>query len=158
MTVKLLTKHHLEFLSLKWGRTGLSRSTLIKMPHCWKSHAAAQIYYEESIIIHMDWLHMGHVMRKHAYLVCEKQMHWSVSASAQPDQCYYYTFYRKYIIIWPRVWECNITPCNKINKPLVIYKFLGNVMTSITTLHTYWQNYNVFTAEMRFQSKLNVIW
>ena len=43
MTVKLLTKHHLEFLSLKGGCTGSSESTLVKMPHCWKSHVAAQI-------------------------------------------------------------------------------------------------------------------
>ena len=27
-----------------------------------------------------------------------------------------------------------ITPCNKICKPLVVYQFTGNVMTSITTL------------------------
>ena len=26
-----------------------------------------------------------------------------------------------------------ITPCNKIDKPLVVYIFSGNVMTSITT-------------------------
>ena len=38
MTVKLLTEHHLEFLSLKGGCTGSSESTLVKMPHCWKSH------------------------------------------------------------------------------------------------------------------------
>ena len=43
MNVKLLTEHHLEFLSLKGGCTGSSESTLVKMPHCWKSHAAAQI-------------------------------------------------------------------------------------------------------------------
>ena len=41
MSVKLLTKHHLEFLSLKGGCKGLCESTLAKMPHCWKSHAAA---------------------------------------------------------------------------------------------------------------------
>ena len=29
-----------------------------------------------------------------------------------------------------------ITPCNKIDKPLVVYRFMGNVMTSITTLRT----------------------
>ena len=31
-----------------------------------------------------------------------------------------------------------ITPCNKIDKPLVVYtrRFSGNVMTSITTLRT----------------------
>ena len=29
-----------------------------------------------------------------------------------------------------------ITPCNKIDKPLVVYRILGNVMTSITTLRT----------------------
>ena len=32
-SLKLLTEHHLEFLSLKRGQTGLSESTLVKMPH-----------------------------------------------------------------------------------------------------------------------------
>ena len=41
MSVKLLTEQHLEFLSLKGGCTGSSESTLVKMPHCWKSHAVA---------------------------------------------------------------------------------------------------------------------
>ena len=41
MTVKLLTEYHLELLSLKGGCTGLSESTLVKMPHCWKSHVMA---------------------------------------------------------------------------------------------------------------------
>ena len=31
MTVKLLTEHHLEFLSLKGGCRGSSKSTLVKM-------------------------------------------------------------------------------------------------------------------------------
>ena len=43
MTLKLLTEHHLEFLSFKGGCTGSSESTLVKMPHCWKSHVTAQI-------------------------------------------------------------------------------------------------------------------
>ena len=42
MIVKLLTEHHLEFLSLTGGCRGLSESTLVKMSNCWKSHAAAQ--------------------------------------------------------------------------------------------------------------------
>ena len=29
-----------------------------------------------------------------------------------------------------------ITPCNKIDKPLAVYRFTGNVTTSITTLRT----------------------
>ena len=29
-----------------------------------------------------------------------------------------------------------ITPYNKIDKPLVVYRFTGNVLTSITTLRT----------------------
>ena len=40
----ILTEHHLEFLSLKGGFKGLSESTLVKMPHCWKSHVTAQMY------------------------------------------------------------------------------------------------------------------
>ena len=43
MIVKLLTEHHLEFLSLKGGCTGLSESTLVKMSNCWKSRALAQM-------------------------------------------------------------------------------------------------------------------
>ena len=43
MSVKLLNEHHLEFLSLKRGCTALSESTLVKMPHCWKSHVMAQL-------------------------------------------------------------------------------------------------------------------
>ena len=36
MNTKLLTKHHLEPLSLKGGGTCWSESTVVKMPHCWK--------------------------------------------------------------------------------------------------------------------------
>ena len=43
MTVKLVTKQYLEFLSLKGGCKGLSESTLVKMAHYWRSHVAAQI-------------------------------------------------------------------------------------------------------------------
>ena len=45
MIVKLLTEHHLEFLSLKGGCRGLSESTHVKMPHCWKSHALSHYYF-----------------------------------------------------------------------------------------------------------------
>ena len=41
MSVKLLEELHLEFLRLKGGCTGLSESTLVKIPHCWKSHDVA---------------------------------------------------------------------------------------------------------------------
>ena len=41
MSVKLLTEQHLEFLRLIGGCTGSYESTLVKMPHCWKSHVGA---------------------------------------------------------------------------------------------------------------------
>ena len=43
MNVKLLTEHNLEFLSLKGGCRGSSESTLLKLPHCWKSRVTAQL-------------------------------------------------------------------------------------------------------------------
>ena len=43
MIVKLLTKHHLEFLTKKEAAEARP-SLYVKMPHCWKSHALAQIY------------------------------------------------------------------------------------------------------------------
>ena len=45
MIVKLLTEHHLEFLSPKGGCRGSSESTLVKMSNFWKSHAAAHICF-----------------------------------------------------------------------------------------------------------------
>ena len=47
MNLKLLTEHHLEFLSLKGGCTASSESTLVKMPHCWKSRVAAELYIQQ---------------------------------------------------------------------------------------------------------------
>ena len=45
MSVKLLTEHYLEFISLKGVCTGSPESTLVKMPNCWKLHFAAQLYF-----------------------------------------------------------------------------------------------------------------
>ena len=59
MNVKLLTEHHLEFLSLKGGCTGSSESTLVKMPHCWKSHVASHIvtglFYLGEKLLYKNW-------------------------------------------------------------------------------------------------------
>ena len=46
MAVKLLTEHHVEFLSVKGG---LSESTCAKIPHCWKSHVAAHIMIKTNL-------------------------------------------------------------------------------------------------------------
>ena len=43
MSVKLLTEHNLECLSLIEDCTGSSESTHVKMPHYWKSHVTAQM-------------------------------------------------------------------------------------------------------------------
>ena len=51
MSVKLLTEHHLSFLSLKEGCTGLSESTLVKMPNCWKSHVTAHLLINYTVLI-----------------------------------------------------------------------------------------------------------
>ena len=43
MTVKLPTVQHSEFLSLEGDCTASFESTLVKIPHCWKSHVTAQL-------------------------------------------------------------------------------------------------------------------
>ena len=48
MIVKLLTEHHLGFLSLKGNCTGSSESTHVKMPLCWKSHAMAHFSFQNN--------------------------------------------------------------------------------------------------------------
>ena len=57
MIVKLLTEHHLVCLSLEGGCSGSSESTLVKMPHCWKSHISAQLIKNPS----MDALYMFNI-------------------------------------------------------------------------------------------------
>ena len=57
MTVELLTEHNLEFLSLKGDCTGSPESTLIKVPHYWKSHVTAHMLW--NIVI------SNHAIRKH---------------------------------------------------------------------------------------------
>ena len=50
MIVKLLTEHHLEFLSFKGGCRGSSESTLVKMSNCWKSQKHWLNYFIELYI------------------------------------------------------------------------------------------------------------
>ena len=45
MTFRPLIEPHLEFLSLKGGCTDSPASTLVKIPHCWKSHVTAHILF-----------------------------------------------------------------------------------------------------------------
>ena len=40
MTLKLLTE-----LNLKGSCTGSSESTLVNMPHCWKSHVSTEVLH-----------------------------------------------------------------------------------------------------------------
>ena len=65
MSVKLLTEHHLEFVSLKEGCTGSSESTHVKMQHCWKSHAAAQLISQMANYIFQ--YHMTHHKRRNQH-------------------------------------------------------------------------------------------
>ena len=51
MIVKLLTEHHLEFLSLKGGCTSLYVSTHVKIPNCWKLHVMAQFRLLNSLAV-----------------------------------------------------------------------------------------------------------
>ena len=45
MSVKLLSEHHLEFLSFKGGCAASSECTHVRIPHCWKSHVVAHMKF-----------------------------------------------------------------------------------------------------------------
>ena len=69
MSVKLLSEHNLEFLSLKGGCTGLSESKLVKMPHCWKPQAAAHLvsYHKGTLEVYLSllpWLKVHRIIPK----------------------------------------------------------------------------------------------
>ena len=61
MSVKLATEHHLEFLCLKGGCTGLYESTLVKIPHCWKSYVTAHFIcvFARKIVPHVIHLSLS---------------------------------------------------------------------------------------------------
>ena len=52
MSVKLLTEHDLNFRSVIGGCTDSSESTLVKRPHCLKSHAMAHIISYPDAVVH----------------------------------------------------------------------------------------------------------
>ena len=64
MSVKLLTEHHLEVLSLKGGCTGTSECTLVKMPHCWKSHVTAHVSAQLRYQTNQSFLYHGYIMKQ----------------------------------------------------------------------------------------------
>ena len=76
-TVKLQTKHTLEFLSLTGGCTGSSASTLVKLPHCWKSHVMGHLsptVPNQSLsglnVVTMGWFVFGHNLTEVSLAVC----------------------------------------------------------------------------------------
>ena len=82
MIVKLLTEHHLEFLSLKGGCTGSSESTLIKLPHCWKSHALAHLLFTS-----LKQLKVSGFFSSSVYILHSDQSY-QVSLSVRPEFFY----------------------------------------------------------------------
>ena len=68
MNVKLLTEHHLEFISLKGGCRGSSESTLVKMSNCWKSHAGAQLIILSSFFMYL--LYLRKIPRSNSKSIC----------------------------------------------------------------------------------------
>ena len=66
MSVKLLTEHPLGFLFLKGGCTGASKTALVKMPHCWKSHVVAYL----SVQIWDSKSHAISVLSAYAKMAC----------------------------------------------------------------------------------------
>ena len=86
MSVKLLTEHHFEFLSLKGGCTGLSESTLVKMPHCWKSYVTANLLNLSARSQHARIIakHQKPVIRNNT--VCVKQNYDNYSLAYKTSQ------------------------------------------------------------------------
>ena len=91
MIVKLLTEHHLEFLSLKEGCRCSSESTLVKMPHCWKYmsllkfHLLLWPYYEIWLnvieLLLMRWWNLNAT----CIMVCFSN--WLINGSALAVNC-----------------------------------------------------------------------
>ena len=54
-------------------------------------------------------------------------------------KCVNWSFYTGFTVLYHNYDVASgseITPCNKIDRPVVVYRITGNVMTSVTTLRT----------------------
>ena len=101
MIVKLLTEHHLEFLSLKGGCTCLSESTHIKIPHCWKSHAGAHIQICVIIKCLTKGLHSTHHLHQRADKdhVCRSDFYLSRSCLLSSDKDWFQLLLQFHILL-----------------------------------------------------------
>ena len=72
MSVTLLTEHNLEFLSLKGCCKGLSESTLVKVPHCWKAHVTTHFASSVQQIIVLFCAIFENDMNKAIFLIFTK--------------------------------------------------------------------------------------
>ena len=54
--------------------------------------------------------------------------------------------------------ESDITPCNKVDKPLVFYRLIYVTLASILALRKRWQNLDIFMQKMRILSNFYVMW
>ena len=83
MTLRPLTKYHLEFLSLQGGCTGSSESTLVKY-HIVGNHMSLLIFRPAT---HQNLiLYMGLIVRKPVFEVCEQQRRRPACAFPRSDQ------------------------------------------------------------------------
>ena len=59
MTLRLLTKHYLKFLSLTGACTGSSESIRVKMPHCSRSRVTAHC---DSVTVYIQKYYRGNMI------------------------------------------------------------------------------------------------
>ena len=162
MTLRLLTEHHLEFLSLKGGCTGSSDTTHVKMPHCWKTHITDNFCLSGAIHVVADFGvdHLEDMAERSEFPwllsnIIDKTTNLPLAHGKVKHMIDWHgvkvlkinTFYL--LLSHHVVSGSDIMLCNKINKPLVVYRFSVNVMTSIITLRKRWQNLVVFTPKMQ---------
>ena len=75
-TVKLQTEHKLKFLSLTGGCTGSSASTLVTLPHCWKSRHSSYVTSSANqslsrlYVVTMGWFVFGNNLTEVSLAVC----------------------------------------------------------------------------------------
>ena len=94
MTVKLLTKHHLEFLSLEVDCTGSSESIHVKMPHCWQSLVAAYLVME-----------VLQILRNGIKLIADWVYNQITSTSNMVNDCFNHSMYLWYIFLYNLVYN-----------------------------------------------------
>ena len=134
MSVKLLTKHLLEVLSLKGGCACSSESRFVKTPHCWKSHVVAHLIW--CMVQEIYARHLSFKMATMVALILQRKFQLNLTYGSWDVEN-----------VTTDRWTMENRPYNKLT---------CSIVSDISSSQSIWQNFLSFSIKLR--KEYNILW